>query len=197
MELLLADPLVPLSLGPSARPTVIPLLLAVTPLPVGSTVPFQQPAALSTPLMDSFGQQAQVRTFDPVARAAQLAPQLPRQWSGTYQSFSGGAPLPVQISLASVTALGQMLDVRGEMTVASVTVPVQGNFNANTDQLDLLLLGDVPAGQLENGGEFLGLQLQGFNLAGWMAPRLTNPGGQLALSPVGGSGAAPVIRGLW
>ena len=64
---------------------MIPLLLAATPLPVGSAVPFQEPAAAPIPLAENFGQQVSIRTFDPVARASQLATQLPRQWSGTYQ----------------------------------------------------------------------------------------------------------------
>jgi hypothetical protein len=81
------------------------------------------------------------------------------------------------------------------MTVGSVTLPVQGNLNASSDQLDLLLLGDVSAADLEDGGLFLGLQ--GFTLAGWTAPRLTNPGGALVLNPVGGANEAPAIRGLW
>jgi len=175
---------------------VIPLLLAATPLPVGSAVPFQEPAAVATPLSENFGQQAPVRTFDSVARAAQLATQMPRQWSGTYQAFSNAAPVSVQLDLASATALGQMVDLRGQITVGSTTLPVQGNLNANSDQLDLLLLGDASAAGLEDGGLFLGLQ--GFSLAGWSAPRLTNAGGQLVLNPVGsGTATAPAVRGLW
>ena len=173
---------------------MIPLLLAATPLPVGSAVPFQEPAAAPIPLAENFGQQVSIRTFDPVARASQLATQRPRQWSGTYQSFTGAAPVSVQLDLASATALGQMIDLRGQITVGSTTLPVQGNLNANSDQLDLLLLGDVSAAGLEDGGLFLGLQ--GFSLAGWSAPRLTNPGGQLVLNPVGSS-TSPAVRGLW
>ena len=174
---------------------MIPLLLAATPLPIGSAVPFQEPAAVATPLSENFGQQAPVRTFDPVARAAELVGAMPRQWSGTYQPFAGGTPVSVQLDVTAVTAMGQMVDLRGQMTVGSVTLPVQGNLNASSDQLDLLLLGDVSAAGLEDGGLFLGLQ--GFTLAGWAAPRLTNPGGELVLNPVGSAGSAPAIRGLW
>ena len=78
--------------------------------------------------------------------------------------------------------------------MGSTTLPFQGNYNAKSDQLDLLVLGNVEAAGLEDGGEFLGLQ--GFNLAGWQAPRLTNPGGELVLNQVG-SGATPAVRGLW
>ena len=92
---------------------MIPLLLAATPLPVGSAVPFQEPAAVATPLSENFGQQATVRTFDPIARAAELVGAMPRQWSGTYQPFAGGTPVSVQLDVTAVTAIGQMLDLRG------------------------------------------------------------------------------------
>ena len=169
------------------------------PLPVGSAVPFQEPATIRQELPRGFGEQIQVETFDPVARAAVLAQDLPRQWSGTYQSFAGTAPLNAQLTITSVIALGQMVDVRGEMTIGGTTVPVQGNLNAKSDQLDLLLLGDNREAGMENGGEFRGLQ--GFSLSGWKAPRFTMPGGQLELTAVSttqpqtGSGSS--IRGLW
>jgi len=76
---------------------------------------------------------------------------------------------------------------------------VQGNLNAKSDQLDLLLLGEIREAGLENGGEIRGLQ--GFSLSGWRAPRYTHPGGQLLLSAVvatpAPAGRAAVIRGLW
>jgi len=71
------------------------------------------------------------------------------------------------------------------MTLGSVSTPVQGNLNAKSDQLDLLILGDATAVGLEPGGSFLGLQT--FQLSGWEAPRLTSPGGKLELSPAAGS----------
>jgi len=161
--------------------TLIPLLLAATPLVVD---------APSSPL-----EPMQIQNFDPVARAAVLAQQLPRQWSGTYQPFGGGTFFPVVLTLSSATALGQMVDVRGAMAIGGTKLPVQGNLNANSDELDLLLLGDVPAAQLEAGGRFIGLQ--GFSLSGWRAPRLTNPGGMLVLNPGTPSSRPPAIRGLW
>ena len=173
---------------------MIPLLIAAS-LPLGSTVPFREPAAVQMNLPQGFGEQVSVEQFDPVARASELANQLPRQWSGTYQGFAGGSPLAVQLNLTTVVAVGQMVDLWGSLTVGSTTVPIQGNLNAKSDQLDLLLLGDVTAAGLDNGGEFRGLQ--GFSLSGWRAPRFTNPGGQLSLV-AGGSGAgSPGISGLW
>jgi hypothetical protein len=128
-----------------------------------------------------------------------LAQQLPRQWAGTYQPFAAATPVSVQLNLASLTAMGQMVDMRGEMTVGNVVIPVQGNLNAKSDQLDLLLLGGNEVAALENGGYFLGLQ--GFELSGWRPPRFTNPGGLLQLTQVvssnGAPAGAPSIRGLW
>jgi len=187
------------SLSPALDLVVIPLLLAANPLPVGSYVPYTPPAgpASSASASQFLGELPAVETFDPVARAAELAQQLPRDWSGTYQPFAGGSPVTVQLKLASAIAMGQMVDVRGAMTVGSVTIPVQGNLNAKSDQLDLLLLGQNQAAQLEDGGQFLGLQA--FSLSGWTAPRLTNQGGQLVLDPVVASAPSrgSAVRGLW
>jgi hypothetical protein len=144
-----------------------------------------------------------VETFDPVARAELLARELPRQWSGTYQAFSAGAPVPVVLNLTGVRAMGAMVDLRGEISIDGVVSPVQGNLSAESDQLDLIPLGDRIGGGLEPGGEFQGLQ--GLELSGWNANRLTNQGGRLALQP--GAAAVPAgaatgsqampIRGLW
>ena len=201
----LTGALFPSTLGEACETAVIPLLLAAIPLPVGSAVPFQEPAVIRRELPQGFGEQVQVETFDPVARAAELARDLPRQWSGTYQSFSAAPPLTVELNLTSTLALGQMVDVRGTMSIGGTTIPVQGNLNAKSDQLDLLLLGDQVEAGLENGGEFRGLQ--GFSLAGWRAPRFTNPGGQLILNavvpaatserPASGVSSGTPVRGLW
>lgn len=134
----LTSVLLPLTLGEATGTALIPLLLAATPLPVGSAVPFREPTVIQQELPQGFGEQVQVETFDPVARAAVIAQELPRQWSGTYQSFGSAPPQTVQLTLASAIALGQMVDVRGEITVGGTTVPVQGNINAKSDQLDLL-----------------------------------------------------------
>jgi hypothetical protein len=100
--------------------------------------------------------------------------------------------------------MGQIVNLRGELSIAGITVPVQGNLNAESDQLDLLVLcacKDVAG--LEIGGSFSGLQ--GFQLSGWQAPRLTNQGGRLALLPIAlpapADGRQPSVgssvRGLW
>ena len=140
-----------------------------------------------------------VQTFDPRARAQFLARQIPREWAGTYQSFSSGGPVPVQLRLSELTAMGQIVDLRGSITIGGVTSPVQGNLSAESDQLDLLVLGNTIGGGLQPGGLFQGLQ--GLELSGWNGLRLTEMGGRLALSPVGGAPAqsrsAMPVRGLW
>lgn len=126
-----------------------------------------------------------VEQFDPIARAQALAPELPRRWSGTYLAAgTSGASQSVQLELSSVEAVGQMIVLRGTLSIGAVSTPVQGNINAKSDQLDLLILGDASAAGLEAGGEFQGLQT--FQLSSWEAPRLTTPGGKLMLNPTAG-----------
>jgi hypothetical protein len=158
-------------------------------------------------LIDTVGETVvgPVETFDPVGRAELLERELPRQWSGTYQSFAAGPPLPVVLTLSSVRAMGAMVDLRGEISIDGVVGPVQGNLNAKSDQLDLIPLGDRIGGGLEPGGQFQGLQ--GLELSGWNGNRLTDQGGRLALQPGSlapssdGGQQAPAssmpVRGLW
>ena len=168
----------------------MPFLLAMD-LPVGSQVPFEtnpqlplDPIQLAVPLEIDEGE---VESFDPVARAGDLAASLPRQWCGTFEPFDGNSTVDVTLDITQLTALGQMVDIRGTMTFGSVTTPVQGNLHAKSDQLDLIPLADPLIAGLEPGGVFLGLQ--GFSPTGWQAPRLVNVanpstgvGGRLAMT---------------
>ena len=168
----------------------MPFLLAMD-LPVGSQVPFDSnpqlpldPIQLAIPMEIEEGN---VESFDPVARAAELASSLPRQWCGTFQPFDGNPTVDVTLDLSELKAMGQMVDVRGTMTLGSVTTPVQGNLHAKSDQLSLIPLGDPLIAGLEPGGVFLGLQ--GFSPTGWQSPRLVNQadpstgvGGRLAMT---------------
>ena len=177
----------------------MPILLAMD-LPIQSEVPFE----LTLPL-DSSQQAVQsvldgsVERFDPVARAVELAATLPRQWCGTYESFGDEPDVDVTLNLATVIPIGQIIDLRGQMRLGSVTTPVQGNLNAKSDQLELLPLADKLIPGIEPGGLFLGLQ--DFTLSGWQAHRLGNPGGTLNLSStcaVQAQASEPLpIRGLW
>ena len=186
---------------------VLPLLAAptqaATPLASQGFVPFTPPVA-ATMGGESLSGLGGAETFDPVARAQLLAREMPLNWSGVYQPFGGAQSVNAELRLASVTPMGQMIDLRGELSVGGVTTPVQGNLNAESDQLDLLMLCDCEVAGLERGGVFTGLQ--GLQLSGWQAPRLTNPGGRLDLKPTttsrtayqAGSGqAGSTVRGLW
>jgi hypothetical protein len=172
----------------------LPLLLAASP------VPMEAPgggAWAPTPFLIEAGP---VETFDPIGRARLIAELIPRLWSGTYRPFDGSAPIPVQLQLATTTPMGQMVDLRGKLTLGDAATAVQGNINAKSDQLDLLLLSDEPlAGGLDPGGEFQGLQT--LSLSGWRSSRLTSLGGRLQLRPApaatGEGQGSPLIRGLW
>ena len=189
----------PLPLPLAATPAL--LLIAASPIPVGMDLP-------TSPLVDfadaaaeaqQGGASAQVETFDPVARARLIAEQMPRFWSGSYQSFLLSPAVPVELAIDAVQPMGQMVDLRGRMKIGEVEAPVQGNLNAKSDQLDLLLNGDQAISGLELGGEFQGLQ--GLSLSGWHAPRLTSPGGRLQLIPTTSPQPTPAstapVRGLW
>lgn len=175
---------------------------AVTPMPRGgASVPFTPPTPEAYRVDRATGVETnRVQTFDPSARAQVLAQQLPREWVGTYQSFASGGPVAVELRLSDLVAMGQIVDLRGAITIGGVTSPVQGNLSAKSDQLDLLLLGERLGAGLQPGGLFQGLQ--GLELSGWNALRLTDMGGRLALRPVlpaaaGGGGGKPPVRGLW
>lgn len=172
------------------------------PVPVAVDLPVEAPVVFASPLPLDSSQLAvpmvlegTVDTFDPVARASALASSMPRQWCGSYRSFTGGVVQPVKMNLASLQPMGQMVVLRGDMRIGETITPVQGNLNANSDQLDLLPLADPLSAGLEPGGSFLGLQ--GATLAGWIAPRMTYRGGRLVLESNCDASEALPIRGLW
>ena len=180
----------------------MPFLLAMD-LPIGSQVPFQSnpqlpldPIELAVPLQV---EGKTVESFDPVARAADLAATLPREWCGTFEPFDGNSTVDVRLSLVGLKAMGQMVDLRGTMQIGAVSTAVQGNLHAKSDQLDLIPLADPLIAGLEPGGLFLGLQ--GFSPTSWQAPRLINrsdlstgTGGRLALSRCD---QQPPVQPLW
>ena len=176
---------------------------AATPLASEAFVPFMAPAAAGVG-GESLSGLGGAETFDPIARAQLLAKDLPLTWSGVYQSFDNSQTVNAELRLASARPMGQMIDLRGELTVGGITTPVQGNLNAESDQLDLLMLCQCEVAGLELGGVFTGLQ--GLQLSGWQAPRLTSRGGRLDLRPVSTSrtaysrnsyGSGSTVRGLW
>ena len=170
------------------------------PSPLARPLPAAEPApgSLNPGLLNpgvSMNELISVEPFDPEGRAALIARVIPRQWRGSFQSFAGSAPLPAALELGSVRAMGQMVDLRGNLRIGAAVTPVQGTLNAKSDQLDLLLLGDMGSVGMEPGGQIQGLQ--SMSLSSWRAPRLVSPGGRLLLNP----GPAPTgpepIRGLW
>ena len=167
---------------------------AATPMASEAFVPFTPPSAASVG-GESLSGLGGAETFDPVGRALLLAGEMPLVWRGTYQPFDNSQIVSAELRLASVKPMGQMIDLRGELTVGGVTTPVQGNLNAESDQLDLLMLCHCEVAGLEMGGVFTGLQ--GLQLSGWQAPRLTNPGGRLELLPQSSSSPGAAVRGLW
>jgi len=185
----------------------LPLLLAASPVLAASPLAAEGFVPFTPPSMQAIDQEGgetggEVETFDPIARARLIAEQMPRRWSGRYQSFSGGPVVPVQLRIDGATPMGQMVDLRGAMAIGGVESPVQGNLNAKSDQLDLLVLGDPLGGALEPGGAFQ--SVQGLSLSGWRAPRLTTPGGRLQLvpestatRPAGPAAGESPVRGLW
>ncbi|WP_063404295.1 hypothetical protein [Prochlorococcus marinus] len=175
----------------------MPILLAMD-LSIDSQVPFELTLPLdSSQLALPLVVEGSVQRFDPLARAVDLAETMPRQWCGTYKSFADGSNVDVNLELSKLTPIGQIIDLRGEMRLGSVTTPVQGNLNAKSDQLELLPLSDQLIPGVEPGGFFIGLQE--LTMVGWQAPRLTNKGGMLDLNSscsVQASEPLP-IRGLW
>ena len=64
-----------------------------------------------------------VQRFDPIARAANIATSMPREWCGSYMSFSSGNSVDVKLTFASVQPIGQMVDLRGNMQIGDLIKP--------------------------------------------------------------------------
>ena len=172
------------------------------PITMDMNAPIEIPATFepslpldASVLKEPFELEGLVERFDPVARASSLAISMPREWCGSYTSFTSGNSVDVKLTFASVRPIGQMLDLRGNMQIGTSSTPVQGNLNATSDQVDLLPLAGQLGDELETGGSFLALQ--GMALSSWQAPRITNRGGSLNLAPSCPGSEAPAVRALW
>lgn len=187
--------------GGSQAPLIPPLsrpLPAAEPAPGSLNPGFVNPGALNPGALNPGGtmdSMISVEPFDPEGRAALIARVIPRQWRGSFQPFVGGGALPAVLDLGAVRAMGQMVDLRGQLRIGAAVTPVQGTLNAKSDQLDLLLLGDMGSVGMEPGGQIQGLQ--SMSLSSWRAPRLVSPGGRLLLNPGPSPMALDPIRGLW
>ncbi len=138
-----------------------------------------------------------VESFDPVARASELVKTMQGKWCGVYRPFKTDSEIDVVLTFQRITAIGQIIDLRGEMLLGKTQIPVNGHFNAKSDQVELIPISDQVINGLEPGGIFVGLQ--GFSLFGWKSPRLDNPGGRLSLNQDCGQqiSKAPAVLGLW
>jgi len=172
------------------------------PITMDMNAPIEIPATFepslpldASALMEPLDLEGSVQRFDPIARAADIAMSMSREWCGSYMSFSSGNSVDVKLTFASVQPIGQIVDLRGNMQIGEISTPVQGNLNASSDQLDLLPLASQLTDVLEPGGSYLALQ--GMSISSWQAPRLTNRGGSLRLSPSCPGSKAPAVRALW
>jgi hypothetical protein len=160
--------------------------------------PFKAPKALPPnsalgiePLEPLNATLIQVDSFDPVARARLLSSSTPRFWRGRLYSTDNPRGTVAELSLDELVPIGQRIDLTGSLRIGPTTVAVSGNLNAESDQLDLVLLGDALPADLEPGGSFQGLE--SLRLSRWEAPRQMGTTAILQLSPA----KAPAVQGLW
>ena len=168
----------------------MPFLLAMDFTPIAQASFPENPRLPLDPIqlvVPMKGQQSNVESFDPVSRATDLSKNLPREWCGTFEPFDGNPIVEVKLSLNALKPIGQMVDIRGSMTLGDFSTPIQGNLHAKSDQLNLIPTATPLVDGLKPGGVFLGLQ--GFSPAGWQSSRLLNisypkkgMGGRLALT---------------
>jgi len=168
------------------------------PTPPKAAQPFQAPRPLPAdsslgvePLEPLNATLIQVDSFDPVARARLLSSSTPRFWRGRLYTSDNPRGTPAELSLDQLVPIGQRVDLSGSLRIGSATVPVSGNLNAESDQLDLLLLGDALPADLEAGGSFQGLE--SLRLSRWEAPRQMGTNAILQLNPA----KPPAVQGLW
>ena len=116
---------------------------------------------------------------------------------GKYTSFLDNSDTEVNLVFSSVKAIGQVVDLHGEMFLGSLTTSVVGHLNAKSNQFELIPLANNLIAGLEPGGMFVGLQ--GSTLFGWKPPRLDNPGGRLELreSCDKDLSKSPAVRSVW
>ncbi len=162
------------------EPSVKPIETSLPPA-IGSEVLLDQSLPFDTPIeIKPFVIEGSVENFDPEARAEELAKTFPRKWCGIYSSFDEESNVEVILTFDKASPIGQIVDLKGEMTIGDIKTPIHGNLNAKSDQLELIPLSDKLIPGLEPGGTFI--SLQGAKLFGWKSSRLDNPGGRLELN---------------
>jgi len=138
-----------------------------------------------------------VESFDPVLRAKALAESIPKNWCGTYQSFSDESEVDIFLTIESAIATGQIVDFRGEMIIGKVQTAFQGHLNAKSDQLELIPINKSDEEFIYPHGKFMGLQ--GARILGWKPNNLNSPGGRLdfQFDCKDEFLEAPAVRSLW
>ena len=138
-----------------------------------------------------------VENFDSVARASFLAKTLPKKWCGTFEQFNKESKFNLILNFLDVSIAGHIVNLEGEMLIEGKRLSLQGNLNAKSNQLELLVASGDSIGSLEPGGRFMGLQ--GFSLLGWKPPRLNSQGGKLKIYKEceGKSSEPPDIISIW
>ncbi len=138
-----------------------------------------------------------VESFDPVARAKELAKTMPRRWCGTFRFFDDELDHDVKLLFSKVTPKGQIISLSGEMRIGNIQTPINGYLNAKSDQLELIPLADILLPGMKPGGIFMGLQ--GSQIFGWKATSLQNLGGKLLIQEEcdGKVSKPPAVRTIW
>ena len=138
-----------------------------------------------------------VENFDPVSRAMQLTENLSRKWCGEFTSFKDDVIEKVELNFNQITSSGHMVEMNGQMSISNMVIPVYGNLNAKSDQVELLPNLNNSIAGLEPGGVFIGLQ--GLKKIGWRSSRLDHPGGVLELNTNCSNeiSKSPSIRTVW
>ena len=78
----------------------------VIDIPVEIQAPFESSQSFdSSQLAIPLELEGSVESFDPVARAADLAATLPRQWCGNYTSFASNSTVDVELTLTGLKAV--------------------------------------------------------------------------------------------
>tara|TARA_B100000700_G_C15000185_1_gene835861 strand:+ start:437 stop:979 length:543 start_codon:yes stop_codon:yes gene_type:complete len=151
---------------------------SVTPLQ--ESLPLEEVISIEEVLeVKPFFLEGSVDNFDPVSRAVTLAKTLPRNLCGSYRSFDSENVKVVSVVFSEIQPIGQILTLKGKMSIDNKISPIAGILNAKSDQLELFPLAKNEHLDLDSGGSFIGLQ--GAKLLTWKSSRLDKPGGRLEL----------------
>ena len=82
----------------------------VIDIPVEIQASFESPQSFDrSQLAIPIDLEGSVESFDPVARAADLAATLPREWCGNYTSFTSNSTVDVELTLTRLKPIGPLV----------------------------------------------------------------------------------------